>query len=102
LTIGLFLPVTYANGVASYPGWMIFGILIGLSCYFFSFISYVEIERNIQTEKFSRQTVVFAGIFCRTVFDIFFGSMDVKISSKTLIMSPNNSTGRKFLPALAA
>ena len=34
LCIGLCLPVFYANGQASHPGWIIFGLLIGAGSYF--------------------------------------------------------------------
>jgi hypothetical protein len=58
---------------------------------FFRFISYVEIKRCIQPEKFGRQAGVFAGVFCRTAFGILFGDLDVKISSKTLTMPPDKA-----------
>ena len=57
----------------------------------FDFISYVEIGRYIQSEKFRCETVVFARILCRTTFDLFFGSLDGKNGSKTLTMPPNKS-----------
>jgi hypothetical protein len=34
LCIGLCLPVFYANGAASHPSWMFFGLIIGAGCYF--------------------------------------------------------------------
>jgi hypothetical protein len=58
----------------------------------FDFISHVEIERYIQPKNFCRQADVFIGIFRRTTFDIFFGSMDDKIS-ETLTQPPNQSRG---------
>jgi hypothetical protein len=34
LSVGLILPVIHANGVVCQPIWVIFGLLIGLTCYF--------------------------------------------------------------------
>jgi hypothetical protein len=60
------------------------------SVLFFDFVFYVEIERRVQSEEFCCQAGVFAGIFCRAAFDVFFGFMDDKIS-EPLTVSPNQS-----------
>lgn len=59
----------------------------------FNCISHIEIEYRIQPEKFRLQADVFAGILCRTTFDISFCFMDGKISCKTLTMPPNEVAG---------
>jgi len=51
---------------------------------------YVEIERRTQPEEFCCQAGVFAGIFCRATFDVFFSFMADKIS-ESLTVPPNKS-----------
>jgi hypothetical protein len=70
------------------------GLLFGVACYFSIAFLMSRLNTAFSPKSFvSKQADVFAGILCRTTFDISFCFMDGKISYKTLTMPPNEVAG---------